>query len=732
MKKFILMCACLISSQIMANDKAIIVLDASGSMWGQIDGKTKIEMAKEVFTDLVSDWDENIDLGVTVYGHRSKGDCNDIESVYPVSPIDRKKLNTIIQAIVPKGKTPLSKAVQLAAEELKYTEDKATVILISDGKESCHLNPCEVAKKLESSGIEFTAHVIGFDVDEETKKELSCMATSTGGQYFDAHNAEELRHALKEVAKFPDTIDLIAKEKETNKELKNIASFTFTHIESNKSINIYGTASHTKVAFDIEGKNGVFPGRWNVKAHSGFYQADQELTITDDLKQEIIVYFDNTRPKVTLKAPDKVSRATVIEVTWESDKTLTGRIIIVNQAAEYSDYGESHAYVDKKNSVAIQIPAKVGEYELRYVKNNQTIASHALSVVDSDLAIITEDSVIGGTELQIALVNPENIKGMIIITQENKQSSDYGLNHIYVQPDREQKIRVPSEKGMYDLKWLSSKNELLASKRIEITDAQVSLIAKETAIAGTMLTIGLNAPEGLDGLVIIESPQQNSDYGLAHAYAKNKKKVELRAPIQEGDYVLRWKNGLGGLVTEKAIKITPEQASFNSPNLAYVATTISINVNSAQDYKGTVVIDNKDAKVNAYGLSHTYANKNNNLELKLTGKAGEYEIRWISPTKHILHKENITLLPAELSIDIPSTVTASENFEVKWTSNVKYNGSFVIQKPSKAVDIYGLSHAYSNDSNSTKIKAPEQKGTYEIRWVTKDKVVLAKAVFEVR
>jgi len=33
------------------------VLDGSGSMWGQIDGKTKIEIARDVIGDMVQYWD---------------------------------------------------------------------------------------------------------------------------------------------------------------------------------------------------------------------------------------------------------------------------------------------------------------------------------------------------------------------------------------------------------------------------------------------------------------------------------------------------------------------------------------------------------------------------------------------------------------------------------------------------------------------------------------------------
>lgn len=181
------------------NPQAMVVFDASGSMWGQIDGTAKIDIAKEALSNVVSQWDENTHLGLIAYGHRKKGDCNDIETLLPVGPVDKQGMLSTVQKIQPKGKTPISRAIKMAAEELRYTEEKATVILISDGKENCDADPCGTAKALESEGIDFVAHVIGFDVDKQTGEELRCIADATGGEYFSAENASALNDAMGKV-----------------------------------------------------------------------------------------------------------------------------------------------------------------------------------------------------------------------------------------------------------------------------------------------------------------------------------------------------------------------------------------------------------------------------------------------------------------------------------------------------------------------------------------------------
>ncbi|MCB1622492.1 MAG: VWA domain-containing protein, partial [Thiothrix sp.] len=186
-------------------ERTMLVLDASGSMWGQLDGKTKIEIAREALGRLVDDWPARREVGLVAYGHRSKGDCRDIETILPVGPLDANRLKKTVAGINPKGKTPLSAAVRQAAEAMKYTEEKATVVLLSDGRETCDMDPCALGTELEKLGVDFTAHVIGFDVaSSEDQAGLRCLAENTGGLFIPAANAEELNAALEQTAKAPE------------------------------------------------------------------------------------------------------------------------------------------------------------------------------------------------------------------------------------------------------------------------------------------------------------------------------------------------------------------------------------------------------------------------------------------------------------------------------------------------------------------------------------------------
>jgi Ca-activated chloride channel family protein len=181
-------------------ERVILVLDASGSMWGQIDGRSKIDIAKEVIGKLIAVWQPKDEIGLVVYGHREKGSCEDIEVLREPGPLDAASFMAAVNGISPKGKTPMTAAVRLAAESLKYTEKKATVVLVSDGIETCGLDPCSVAAEMEKIGVGLTVHTIGFGVDDEkAKPQLECLAEETGGNYVTADNADELEIAITQV-----------------------------------------------------------------------------------------------------------------------------------------------------------------------------------------------------------------------------------------------------------------------------------------------------------------------------------------------------------------------------------------------------------------------------------------------------------------------------------------------------------------------------------------------------
>lgn len=211
--------------------RAIIVFDASGSMYGQVPGGVKIDIAKKVVSDIVGTVDPKMELGLIAYGHRKKGDCEDIELLVPPQPGSAAAILKAVAGLEPKGKTPLTAAVMQAAQYLKFQESKASVILVSDGVETCDKDPCMAATELESLGIDFTCHVIGFDLKPGESSGLECLAKKTGGMYLAAQDAATLKAsletAMKQVVKPKSTLIVEARKSSGGPLLEGVAFQVF-------------------------------------------------------------------------------------------------------------------------------------------------------------------------------------------------------------------------------------------------------------------------------------------------------------------------------------------------------------------------------------------------------------------------------------------------------------------------------------------------------------------------
>jgi len=176
----------------------LFVLDASGSMWGQVDGEHKIQIARRVLADLVGELPADVDVGLEAYGHNRKDDCSDIEVVAPMGS-DRAALIEAVRGLDPKGMTPLTESIRTAAATLREREDASSIVVVSDGKETCDGDPCAAAAEALAAGAQVRIHVVGFDVTAEEAGQLECIAENGGGRYFGAKNAAELVTAFAEV-----------------------------------------------------------------------------------------------------------------------------------------------------------------------------------------------------------------------------------------------------------------------------------------------------------------------------------------------------------------------------------------------------------------------------------------------------------------------------------------------------------------------------------------------------
>lgn len=183
----------------------LIVFDASGSMEEKIRGETKIHIAKRVLEDVLLNAESEVNIGLRVYGLSEPTgnpyfDCSDSKLLVLPNTENRRLIVSEIYKILPKGFTPITYSLSQAVVDLAPYKGEKSIILISDGLETCGGDPCQLAQNINTSNIDLKINVVGFGVRDDwaAQEQLMCIATNTNGRYFSAESAEELTKGLFE------------------------------------------------------------------------------------------------------------------------------------------------------------------------------------------------------------------------------------------------------------------------------------------------------------------------------------------------------------------------------------------------------------------------------------------------------------------------------------------------------------------------------------------------------
>ncbi|MEP5730522.1 MAG: VWA domain-containing protein [Sulfitobacter sp.] len=215
---FPLLCTMLSASTALATNDctadAMLVFDGSGSMaeMGFNDiNEPRIFEARRAMAETIPQIARDRRLGLVIYGPNGVDACSGVDVRFaPMSKASIPILNAV-ENLEPEGSTALTQAVRLAAQTLEYETRPATILLVTDGKETCGGMPCALASELANRGQDTTVHVIGFKVrgaffswdrqNENDKPAIEsaarCLADQTGGTYASAETLDQLIAAMR-------------------------------------------------------------------------------------------------------------------------------------------------------------------------------------------------------------------------------------------------------------------------------------------------------------------------------------------------------------------------------------------------------------------------------------------------------------------------------------------------------------------------------------------------------
>jgi Ca-activated chloride channel family protein len=633
-------------------NRMVLVLDASGSMWGQIDGKAKIVIAKEVMAELIDQIPADFHTGLTVYGHRRKGDCKDIEMVIPVGPHNAAAMKAKVQTISPKGKTPLSESVKRAAQALCYNEERATVVLVSDGLETCDIDPCELAVELAMSGKDFSVHVIGFDISKEDQDRLRCLADKTGGLFLAASNAGSLRDALfKTVEEVKAPLPPVVEDPGAAV-LKGPASVPAgsafkVQWEGPDSRGDY-IAIAKKDAKDIHYKDYTYTKKGN----------PADFTAPGDVGDYKLLYFHGHTRKVigrtdikvtpvraSVQAPAEADVAVEFEVKWQGPDYQSDYIAIARPDQRVGSQ-LNYTYTRRGNPLKLRAPSDPGNYEVRYMlgRGSKMLAKTTIKIKGVGASVQSPAAADVATEFEVSWQGPGNDSDYIAIARPD-QSPGRQVGYTYTSRGNPLKLRAPSDPGTYEVRYiLGLGSKLLAKTTIEIKTVSASVQAPASANVASEFEVSWQGPGNDSDYIAIARPDQSPGRQVGYTYTYRGNPLKLRVPSDPGTYEVRYILGQGSKVLAKTtIEIKAVTAQVQPPSSANVASEFEVSWQGPGYESDYITIARPDQGPGSY-LTYTYTYRGNPVKLKAPKEPGTYEVRYIlGQGGKVLDKKVITI-----------------------------------------------------------------------------------------
>ncbi len=177
-----------------------VIFDASGSMGQRLpSGESRIEVAKGVLEEFVrSGLPDDVPFALRAFGHITPNSCETRLDV-SLAPLDRNAALSAVRAIEPKlfSQTPIAASIEAVAQDLAGSAGPKSILLITDGVESCDGDPQAAVEGLRAAGMDVQLSIVSLGLDDpEEVAAFEALAEAVGASYVGTNDVAGLRDAV--------------------------------------------------------------------------------------------------------------------------------------------------------------------------------------------------------------------------------------------------------------------------------------------------------------------------------------------------------------------------------------------------------------------------------------------------------------------------------------------------------------------------------------------------------
>ena len=246
--------------------------------------------------------------------------------------------------------------------------------------------------------------------------------------------------------------------------------------------------------------------------------------------------------------------------------------------------------------------------------------------------------------------------------------------------------------------------------------AAPSLDAPATAKVGSEVTFtvsGVANPR--DFVTIVPATQKEGSY-QGYVYVEKGGALKLVMPAAAGDYELRLLSANSPYPTQikRPIKLEAVSATLDFPAQVAGGAKFQVTWTGPKNARDFVGIGDARQK---YGAYH-YVSEGSLLTFQAPDQPGAYQVRYfLAVGDTVIAEKPLTVTGVTASVSAPASVGVGASFRIQWSGPNNPRDFVTIVKAGAAEQHYDA-YAYTSAGNPVELRAPEQAGDYEIRYLT--------------
>ena len=287
-------------------------------------------------------------------------------------------------------------------------------------------------------------------------------------------------------------------------------------------------------------------------------------------------------------------------------------------------------------------------------------------------------------------------------------------------------VKMPLDSGTYQIRYVAYGNpaKVLATRDINVVEAQVTLDAADTAEAGALIDVTWDGPDNKNDYVAVASPDQPVNKYASYAYTKRGNPSKIKLPLEPGSYQLRYiaHGNPQRILATRDINVVAANVVLDAPDTAVVGAEIDVSYIGPDNQNDFISVAAIGSKPGEY-LSYQYTKRGNPVRLKIPAETGTFLIRYIAhgnPQK-VLARRSLKVVEASAAVAEEAVLEASDRvpaggkLEIFWVGPDAEGDIVAIKKIGSAKVEMSTPTASGNPAI---LQLPNESGDYMLHYLS--------------